>query len=65
MNSKNFKDSETLHKSARQHFSHISWSLSIKMSSKNSFLVVSEILKLFVNILTPDDNYSLSLKASL
>ena len=36
-----------------------------KISSKNSFLVVSEILRLFVNILTPDEKYSLSVKASV
>ena len=36
-----------------------------KISSKNSVLVVSEMLRLFVNILTPDDKYSLSLKASV
>ena len=33
------------------------------MSSTNSVLVVSQILRLFVNILTPDDKYSLSVKA--
>ena len=32
---------------------------------KNSVLVVSEILRLFVNILTPDEKYSLSVKASV
>ena len=35
------------------------------MSSKNSVLVVSEMLRLFVNILTPDEKYSLFLKASV
>ena len=35
------------------------------MSSKNSLLVVSEILRLFVNILTPDEKYSLSVEASV
>ena len=30
--------------------------------STRKFLVVSEILKLFLNILTPDDKYSLSVK---
>ena len=34
-------------------------------SSKNSVLVVCEILRLFVNILTPDDKYSLSVKISV
>ena len=58
------KGSETLHKSALQYFCHISWSLWKKISSKNSVFVVCEILRLFVNILTPDDKYSLSVKAS-
>ena len=33
--------------------------------SKTSFLVVSETLRLFLNILTPDPKYSLSVKASV
>ena len=36
-----------------------------KISSKNSFLEVSEILRLFVNIFTPEDKYSLSVNASV
>ena len=40
------------------------WSFRKKISSKNSVLVVSEILRLLVNILTHDDKYSLSVKAS-
>ena len=32
----------------------------MKVSSRNSFLVVSKILRLFFNILRPDDKYSLS-----
>ena len=43
----------------------ILWSPSKKISSKMSVLVVSEILRLLVNILTPDDKYSLSVKASI
>ena len=35
------------------------------ISSKNFLLVVSEILRLFVKMLKPDDNYSLSVKASV
>ena len=35
------------------------------MSSKNFFLEISEILRLFAKILTPDDKYSLSVKASV
>ena len=65
IDSQHVKGSDTLHKSARQYFSHIFWSLWKKISSKNSVLVVSEILRLFVNILTPDDKYSLSVKASV
>ena len=65
MDSQHVKGSETLLKSARQYFCHIFWSLWKNMSSKNSLLVVSEILRLFVNILTPDEKYSLSVKASV
>ena len=36
-----------------------------KSSSKKSVSVVSEILRLFVNILTRDEKYSLSVKASV
>ena len=32
---------------------------------KNSVLVVSETFRLLVNILTPDDKYSLSIRASV
>ena len=59
------KTTERFLKSARQYFSHIFWSLWRETSSKNSFLVVSKILRLFVIILTPNDKYSLSLKASV
>ena len=65
MESQHVKGSETLLKSARQYFRYIFWSLWQKISSKNSFLEVSEKLRLFVNILTPDDKYSLSVKASV
>ena len=60
MDSQHVTGSETLDKSAAQWFFHIFWSLSKKISSTNSILVVSEILRLVVNILTPDDMYSLS-----
>ena len=33
------------------------------MSSIDSVLVVSEILRLFLNVLTPNDKYSLLVKA--
>ena len=60
MDSQHVKVSETLHKSAWQYFCHIFWSLWKKIISKNSVLVVSEILRRFVNILSRDDKYSLS-----
>ena len=63
MDSQHVKGSERLHKSARQYFCNIFWSLWKNISSKNSVLVVSEILRLFVKILTPNDKYSLSVKA--
>ena len=63
MDSQHVRGSETLDKSSAQCFCHIFWSHRKKISSKNSVLVVSEILRLFVNILTPDDKYSLSVKA--
>ena len=63
--SQHVKRSETLLKSARQNFCHIFWSLWKEISSKNSVLVVFEILRFFVNILTPDDKYSLSVKAGV
>ena len=62
MNSENVNGSETLNKSARQYFCQIFCSLLKKISSKNSVLLVSEMLRLFVNILTPDDKYSLAVK---
>ena len=60
MNSQHVKVSETLVKQARQYFCHIFRSLIKKVSPKNSVLVVTEILRLFVNILTPNDKYSRS-----
>ena len=65
MDSQDVKECETLFKSEWQYFSHIFRFLWKKISSKNSFLVPSEILTLFVNILTPDDKYSLSVKTSV
>ena len=62
MDSEHDKGSETLSKSSRQYFCQIFGSLLKKISSKNSVLLVSEILRLLVNILTPDDKYSLSVK---
>ena len=63
--SQHVKGSEKLLKSARQNFCHIFWSLWKEISSKNSVLVVFEILRLFFNILTPNDKYSLSVKAGV
>ena len=65
MDSQHVKVSETLHKSARLYFCQILWSLWKEITSKNFVLVVSKILRLFVNILTPDRKYSLSVKASV
>ena len=65
MDIQHVKGSETLLNSARRYFRHIFWSLWKETGSKNSVLVVPEIIKSFVNILTPDDKYSLSVKASV
>ena len=65
MDGQHVKGSETLLNGARQYFFQIFWSIRKKMSSKNSVLLVSEILRLIVNMLTPDDMYSLSVKASV
>ena len=63
MGSQHVKGSKTVLKSARKYFSHILWSLWTKISSKHFVLLVFEILRLFVNILRPDENYSVSVKA--
>ena len=65
MDSPHVKSSETQHKFAQQNFWYIFWSFLKEISSKNSFLLVSAILRLFVNIVTPDEKYSLSVKASV
>ena len=56
-NSQHVKSSETLQQSARQNLNHIVSSLWEKLSGKTSHLVISEILGLFDNKLTTDDNY--------
>ena len=56
---------KTLLKSGGQYFGHIFWSVRNKISSKYSVLVLSGILRLFVNILKPDEKYALSVKASV
>ena len=62
---KEFKGSKSLLTSARQYSCHIFLSLRKSISPKKSVLVVSEILRLFVNILTPNDKYSLLVKANV
>ena len=57
MDSQHVKGSETQAKCARHYFCHVSWSLSKITSSKNSVFLVSEILKLFLKKLTPNDKY--------
>ena len=57
--SQHVKRSETLLKLAWQYFREIFWSLWKKISSKNSFLQVSEISRRFVSILRPDNKYIL------
>ena len=46
-------------------FCQIFWSLWNEISWKNSVLVVSENLRLFFSILTPDDKYCVSVKESV
>ena len=65
MDSQHVKGSERLLKSARHFFGQIFLSLWKEISSKTSVLVLPEILTHLVNILTPDDNDSLSVKASV
>ena len=65
MDSQHVKVSETLHKSARQYFCHIFWSVWNKISSKKYVLVVYEVLRLYINILTPNDKRSLSVRATI
>ena len=65
MDSQHVKVDKKLLRSPRKYFCHIFLSLWKEISSKKSFLVVSEILRLFFNILTPDDKYSLSLEANV
>ena len=48
MDGQHVKGCERLIKSARQYFYHIFYSILKEVSSKNSFLVVPEILRLFV-----------------
>ena len=63
--SQHFKGFETLFKPARQNLCHISCSFRKNISSKSPALLVSKILRLFLNIFTPNGKYSLSVKASV
>ena len=63
--SQHVKGSETLLKSRRKYFLITFDHSEEKFGSRNSVSLVSEILRLLVNILTPDDKYSLSVKASV
>ena len=65
MDSQHVKGFETLVKSPRQCFCDISLSLSKKIGPINTFLEVSETLRLSLTILTPDNRYILSVKASV
>ena len=65
MGSQHVKGSRTLPHFVQQYLCHIFWPVWNKNSSKNSAFVLSEILRLFVNILTPDGKYSLSKNASV
>ena len=63
--SQHVKGSERVVKSARQSLFDIFLSLWKKISSKNLVLVLSEILRLFANILIPDEKYFVPVKASV
>ena len=65
MDSQHVKVSERLLKFERQYVCTIFWSFWNEITSENSVLAVCEILRLFVNILTGDDKYSLSVKTSV
>ena len=65
MGSEHVKGSKKLLKSARQYFYLILWWLWNNIGSKIFAWVVPEILRLFVNILTPNQSYSFSVKASV
>ena len=64
MDRQHVKGSEALLKSARLYLYHIFWSFWKKIGLKMFVLVVYEILRLFVNILTPHEKYSDSVKTS-
>ena len=55
MDGQHDKGSEKQVKSARKYLCHIFWSPWREINLKSSVLVVSEMLRLFVNVLTPDE----------
>ena len=65
MDTQHVKQSEKGHKSSRQYFCHVFSSPWKKIRSKNSVLVLRETLRVFANILRPNDKYCLLVKASI
>ena len=65
MDSQYVKVGKKMLTSPRKYFCHIFLSLWNETSSKKNFLVVSEVVRLFFNMLTRDDKYYLSFKASV
>ena len=65
MNSQHITGSKKLLISTPQYFHYIFWSFWNKIRSNTSFLEVSEILRLFLTIVTPDNKYIFSVKASV
>ena len=53
------KGDQTMLKFERNQLYHISWSLWRQLFWKQSLLVISKVLRIFVNILTADDKYFL------
>ena len=62
MDSQHVKVSDTLLKSVWQYFCEMFWSFRKKISPENSIFVVSEILRLFSIVLSPNEMYCLSVK---
>ena len=62
--SQHVKVSETVFKISWLDFWYFFWAPRKKFSCRNCILIVSEILRLFINILIPHDKYSLSVKVS-
>ena len=65
MHSQHVKGSEPHLTSAQKYFCDIFLSFRKNISAKNSVLVVSEILRLFVNILPPNEMSCLSVKTTV